>query len=260
MLSSMESQNFSKQLVQNLSKFHVLKHPYYQAWNDGTLSLDSLKLYARQYYHHVDAFPRYVSSAHSMCTDQEQRQLLLENLIDEERGPENHPELWLRFAEGLGQKRNEIFAEKLLPETKDLIDSFFENCRSSGPEALGALFAYEHQIPEVAKTKIKGLIENYQITDEATLKFFQVHEKADEYHTEALCKIMDKMTTAEQEKAKVASEKMAEKIWNHPSLFNLTCFFVRSAFACVLCPIFSEIIGCYAKTASKGCYPLLKRH
>ena len=28
--------------------------------------------------------------------------MLLDNLIDEEKGSENHPELWMRFAEGMG--------------------------------------------------------------------------------------------------------------------------------------------------------------
>jgi pyrroloquinoline-quinone synthase len=34
---------------------------------------------------------------HSRCDELETRQVLLENLIDEERGAGNHPELWLRL-------------------------------------------------------------------------------------------------------------------------------------------------------------------
>jgi pyrroloquinoline quinone (PQQ) biosynthesis protein C len=34
---------------------------------------------------------------------------LLENLIKEERGAENYPELWLRFAETLGIARETVF-------------------------------------------------------------------------------------------------------------------------------------------------------
>src|SRR4028118_2002567 len=36
----------------------MLSHPFYQAWTDGTLPLDTLRQYARQYFHHVEAFPR----------------------------------------------------------------------------------------------------------------------------------------------------------------------------------------------------------
>ena len=81
----------------------MLKHPFYQAWVNGGLELSAIKEYAAQYYHHVCAFPRYVSGIHSNCEDLYTRQQLLENLIDEERGEENHPELWKRFGEGVGK-------------------------------------------------------------------------------------------------------------------------------------------------------------
>jgi pyrroloquinoline-quinone synthase len=210
----MENTTFSQDLIQKLEKFHVLNHPYYQAWNEGSLSKESLQLYARQYFQHVDAFPRYVSAAHSQCSDWATRQILLENLIDEERGEKNHPELWMQFAEGLGQTRESVRAEKNLPETQDLIDSFFKNCRSGAPEALGALFAYEHQIPEVSRTKIKGLKNNYGIEDQRSIEFFEVHQKADEYHTDAVAQILNALSEDDQKKAEASSLEMAEKLWN----------------------------------------------
>ena len=40
-----------------IEKHHLLKHPFYKAWVEGTLSRESLELYAEQYYQHVRAFP-----------------------------------------------------------------------------------------------------------------------------------------------------------------------------------------------------------
>ena len=40
-----------------IEKYHLLKHPFYRAWTEGTLSKESLQLYAAQYYQHVRAFP-----------------------------------------------------------------------------------------------------------------------------------------------------------------------------------------------------------
>src|SRR2546429_4185422 len=96
---------------------HLLKHPFYTAWTEGALTLDSLRGYAAQYYKHVAAFPRYLSAVHTQTDDLTTRQYLLENLTDEERGDENHPELWLRFAEGLGTTREAIREADPLPET-----------------------------------------------------------------------------------------------------------------------------------------------
>src|SRR3989442_8271471 len=81
---------------------HLLRHPFYLAWTRGELSKDALADYARQYYHHVAAFPTYLSAVHAKCDDQATRKQLLFNLIDEEAGSPNHPELWKKFAEGLG--------------------------------------------------------------------------------------------------------------------------------------------------------------
>src|SRR5205085_523006 len=81
---------------------HILKHPFYVLWTQGRLSRENLREYAMSYYPHVAAFPRYVSGVHANCEDAVLRQELLENLIEEERGEANHPELWRRFAGALG--------------------------------------------------------------------------------------------------------------------------------------------------------------
>ena len=75
---------FSKALNEKLDEYHLLKHPFYQAWNEGKLTREVIKDYAEQYYQHVKAFPRYISATHSLCEDIEQRKVLLENLNEEE--------------------------------------------------------------------------------------------------------------------------------------------------------------------------------
>src|SRR5437879_11168819 len=86
----------------NIAEKHLLKHPFYLAWTRGELSKEALTDYAKQYYHHVAAFPTYLSAVHAKCDDQPTRKQILSNLIDEEAGSPNHPELWKQFASGLG--------------------------------------------------------------------------------------------------------------------------------------------------------------
>src|SRR5204862_361042 len=68
----------------DIAEKHLLKHPFYLAWTRGELSKEALADYARQYYHHVAAFPTYLSAVHANCNDQTTRKQLLNNLIDEE--------------------------------------------------------------------------------------------------------------------------------------------------------------------------------
>src|SRR4051794_30927125 len=160
----------------------MLKHPFYQAWTEGRLSLDDLRAYARQYFHHVEAFPGAVSAVHSACPDREGRRMLAENLAEEEgveAGKQDHASLWLVFGCGLGDSEERVRAQPLNADTEALIDTFRRLSRRSYASGLGALYAYEGQFPAVAKAKIEGLIERYGITDEETLRFFRVHERAD---------------------------------------------------------------------------------
>jgi pyrroloquinoline-quinone synthase len=203
----------SQEVVMKFPERHLLKHPFYQAWSAGKLTQDDLSVYARQYYHHVAAFPRYLSAMHSLCEDIEHRQVLLENLVDEERGSENHPELWLRFAEGLGQTREAVRSENLLPQTRALIDEFFKLSRSSYSEGLGALYAYEHQVPEIAATKIEGLKKFYGIEDERSVRFFEVHRRADVYHSQAIEDLVGSLSPFGQAKAREASRKAHQALW-----------------------------------------------
>jgi pyrroloquinoline-quinone synthase len=175
------------------AELSLLKHPFYQAWTAGTLSADRLRNYAVQYYQHVAAFPRYLSALHSRCDDLETRQLLLENLIDEERGPGNHPELWLKFAQMLGLSRDEVLAASPIPATTALIDTFNGLSRDLPLSAgLAALYVYESQVAEVASAKIDGLQRFYGITDDAGVEFFTIHRDTDPYHAKAVAQLIER--------------------------------------------------------------------
>ena len=162
----------------------ILKHPFYQAWQRGELSGDALRDYATQYFHHVAAFPTYLSALHSHTSDLATRRQILENLVDEERGSENHPELWMRFAEAVGCDRTEVETSTAQPETRRFIDTFHTLCATGTvAQGLAALYAYESQIPAVSETKIAGLRQFYGVYSEDGLKYFVVHKDADVEHS-----------------------------------------------------------------------------
>jgi pyrroloquinoline-quinone synthase len=181
---------------------HLLKHPFYVAWTEGRLSVEQLRGYAEQYYRHVAAFPRYITAIHTQTPDIRARQYLLDNLIDEERGDENHPELWLRFAASVGAARDSVRGADSLPETEACDAAFREITGARGPVAgLAALYAYESQVPAVARSKIDGLKAHYGIDGEDALRFFTVHLEVDEWHAEVARGLLD----AAPEDARVAA-------------------------------------------------------
>ena len=170
---------------------HLLKHPFYLTWTRGALSKEALTDYARQYYRHVAAFPTYLSAVHANCDDQATRKQLLSNLVDEEAGLPNHPELWLKFTEGLGVSDVDVRESGKWPETKNLIDTFRSVCANgSTAEGLAALYAYESQIPAICESKIDGLKKHYGFTDPEHYRYFTVHIEADREHSAAERKML----------------------------------------------------------------------
>lgn len=200
-----------------IGQYAMLSHPFYQLWSEGKLSQETLAEYAKQYYAHVKAFPTYVSSVHSRCDDLEVRQMLLENLIEEERGEDNHPELWLRFAEGLGVSREEVRNADLLPSTTDTV-ARLKALTANEDYRLGvaALYAYESQIPEVAATKRSGLKDFYGIDDARAVSFFTAHETADQVHRQIEMKILSDScdTDLAREQTVVAAREAARSLWD----------------------------------------------
>ena len=168
----------------DIAEKHLLKHPFYLAWTRGELSKEALTDYAKQYYHHVAAFPTYLSAVHANCDDQPTRKQILSNLVDEEAGSPNHPELWKKFAEGLGVEGVDLAKTEKQPETQNLIDTFREVCgKTSTAEGLVALYAYESQIPAICESKIDGLKKHYGFTRPEHYEYFSVHIEADREHS-----------------------------------------------------------------------------
>ena len=205
---------FSKELNKKLDKYHLLKHPFYRAWNEGKLNREIIKDYAEQYYQHVKAFPRYISATHSLCENIEKRKILLENLQDEESPKGDHPKLWKNFALEIGADGKKIENVKKYSFTSELIDNFFVQARKSYPEGLGSLYTYERQVPEIAETKINGLKNFYGVKSKIGLEFFEVHKAADVHHRKECELLLDSMTTDEQEKAEKAALSTAKYLWN----------------------------------------------
>src|SRR6266704_5741919 len=170
----------------NISEKHLLKHPFYLAWTRGELSKEALADYAQQYYHHVAAFPTYLSAVHAKCDDQVMRKQLLSNLIDEEAGSPNHPELWLRFAQGLGLSQADVQDSEKWIETRNLVATFRAVCRDrSTVEGLAVLYAYESQIPAICESKIDGLEKHYGFRNPEHYEYFSIHVEADKEHSAA---------------------------------------------------------------------------
>jgi pyrroloquinoline-quinone synthase len=215
----MKREKFRNKIIELIESKSVLKHPFYLKWNEGSLCMDELQEYAKQYHKFVEHFPMFVSSVHSNCSEPEVRKLVMENLADEEgfkTGVPEHPELWINFCRALGVDRDSVLKTDSVQEVKNMIEGFYKFCRDSDYRiGVAALLAYEYQIPEVSRIKIEGLKKYYGINSQDAIEFFTVHQTADIYHRVAeLNVLLDKCTTEEdQQKALSVIERATGLYW-----------------------------------------------
>ena len=214
----MNTAQFFDQLEASIAKYDLLCHPFYRAWAAGELTRDDLREYSCQYYHHVEAFPRYLAELAVRLDEGELRRAVLANMCDEKgtagAGMDSvpHSELWLDFAEGMGASRN-MRDHEPLPEIDALIADFHRVASEGSPEeALAAFYAYESQVPRVAKEKERGLRELYG-ADSKTCGYFTLHATADVYHSQVWRKQLEKRITADPQAALDAAESTAKLLW-----------------------------------------------
>ncbi|HXM95919.1 MAG TPA: CADD family putative folate metabolism protein [Candidatus Dormibacteraeota bacterium] len=192
---------------------NLLKHPFYQDWQAGKLSREALQLYAAQYYRHVEAFPKHLRVL-AARTDGPLREIVMENLAEEENVDGSHPKLWRDFAAAVGVSEDDITCCPALPGTQAVVQTFREICGDRPvAEAVAALYAYEAQVPEIATTKMDGLKKFYAITQPEGLAYFSVHEEADKAHRAAWRGWLEEHADGNEDEIVTTAQQALAALW-----------------------------------------------
>ncbi len=193
------TQELARRLDDATADKRLLDHPFYRAWSAGTLTREDLAFYSTQYWRQVEAFPGYLEALGDLVDDADVHASIEANLADER--DDDHPGLWVRFAESLGAERATLDATPVEPETRSCVEAFRAGMTTkSVPFALGMLYAYESQTPEVAATKVEGLREHYGIVGDP-VEYFELHGELDVEHSRELADALATVATTAEEHA-----------------------------------------------------------
>ncbi len=184
--------DFKQSLDDKISKYNLLDHPFYQAWSVGELPVEDLKCYAREYGAFISAIPNGWETLNDTETAEEETE---------------HIEMWEDFASGL----NTQISNAQIPEVQSLLDTA-KTLFSQQESALGALYAFEAQQPDTAKSKLAGLREFYQLPEKVE-PYFETHSH-NEHEAEKLLQRISELPTESHQEVIDACEKMSSALWN----------------------------------------------
>jgi pyrroloquinoline-quinone synthase len=213
MAKTVKAKTVLEMLDSLIEQHHLLKHPFYRAWTEGSLPKESLQVYAAQYYQHVRAFPENLKQL-SARSSGKLTQLIDENVAEELNPAAPHPVLWRQFAESLEVSEDSLDNARPFPGIAALLDTY-EEVVSQGTmaQAVACFYAYEAQVPEIATQKINGLRRFYGITEPRALEYFAVHEEADVRHRAAWRNWLANEKDADSFGVLCAAERSLKALW-----------------------------------------------
>lgn len=163
----------------------LLKHPFYQKWSEGTLTIESLGGYSREYNHLVKSVPSFVGSVISHAPKGADASTMNEVMVEEAE----HVGMWAKFALSLGVGASQLESDAK-PKTVEAVTTL-GSLMTSYEGGASAMYAFEKEIPKISHTKLDGLSEFYGITTDDATEYLRVHTEADIRHAAVWSKIVE---------------------------------------------------------------------
>jgi pyrroloquinoline quinone (PQQ) biosynthesis protein C len=184
------------------AQINVLEHPFYVRWVAGDLSAEELRAYAIQYRHAVVALAD--ASARLAEEADPTHRVALRRHADEEA---SHVALWDRFALATGADAAEL---------DSVPNAGTEQCArewvagASPLERLAVLYAIEASQPQIAETKLEGLVARYGYSpDSPATEYFRLHSTLDVEHSGQAAALIGELSGPDGPDATLADAMLA---------------------------------------------------
>jgi pyrroloquinoline quinone (PQQ) biosynthesis protein C len=207
-MCAMHTERIQEVLADALVGRHLLTHPFYRRWEEGTLAEGELAAYAEQYGLIERELPTTLAAIARQLPPGRARRLVEANLADELGVPAPHVELFESFARAAGA------ACEVAPTgaTAALLDAVRTASLSDPVAALSMVAAYEVQAADIAASKADGLRRHYGMDAEGT-RFWDVHTTQEANHAHWSAEALEELA-ADPSVVLAAAQVAAEAWWS----------------------------------------------
>jgi pyrroloquinoline-quinone synthase len=209
--------NLIKQIDEIIEERSLLKHPFYQMWSDGKLSIESLAGYSKEYFQLVKQVPSFMTPIIEKAPNSE-----VSELIANQREEYDHIQHWIKFAEGLGVSSDELISYSGLDKTNYAISELSELMKTFDGGAC-AMYAFEKEIPKISQNKLDGLAKFYGISSQETIEYFRLHTEADIRHATTWRNIIETTSSDSAELLSIAKRSTSAQNLLLDSCYEAYC-------------------------------------
>ena len=195
--------NLIKRIDEMIEERSLLKHPFYQMWSDGKLSIDSLAGYSKEYFQLVKAVPSFMTPIIEKAPNS-----VISELVDNQNEESSHIKSWIKFAGELGISESELINYTGLEKTRKSVLELSELMNTYDGGAC-AMYAFEKEIPKISQTKLDGLAEFYGISNDEATEYFKLHTEADIRHTASWRNILEKTSVDSDNLIQIADKSIS---------------------------------------------------
>ncbi|MSV33130.1 MAG: pyrroloquinoline quinone biosynthesis protein PqqC [Nitrosarchaeum sp.] len=209
--------NLIKRIDEMIEERSLLKHPFYQMWSDGKLTLDSLSGYSKEYFQLVKAVPSFMTPIIEKAPNS-----VISELIDNQQEESIHIKSWVKFAGELGVSEYELIQYEGLEKTRKSVLELSELMNTYEGGAC-AMYAFEKEIPKISQTKLDGLAEFYGMSNEEATEYFKLHTEADIRHAASWKNILEKTSTDSDNLIRIADKSISAQNLLLDSCYEAYC-------------------------------------
>ncbi|HTZ61945.1 MAG TPA: iron-containing redox enzyme family protein [Thermoplasmata archaeon] len=192
-----EGEQFRDELTKYKMANHPFKtHPFFAELERGAVPKPVVQAWVKQFYPWLASVPVAMAERFANCSweasNDRYRRMILDQLVEEAGDPKGkepgHPELWLRFCEGIGVPRAEVQSASLLPSTMVAIDDFLYTNRIN-TFFVSAAGSSEPPNVDLCARLLPAFRTHYAVPEE-NLEYYRLHVTADVEHSEWIGQIV----------------------------------------------------------------------
>ena len=209
--------NLIKRIDEMIEERSLLKHPFYEMWSDGKLSVESLAGYSKEYFQLVKAVPSFMTPIIEKAPES-----VVGELIENQKEEADHIRPWIKFAGELGISEEELSNYNGLEKTQNAV-SDLSDLMNTYEGGSCAMYAFEKEIPKISQTKLDGMAQFYGMTNDDATEYFKLHTEADIRHAAAWQNILESATTNTDDLIKIADKSISAQNLLLDSCYEAYC-------------------------------------